>query len=280
MGLSVWIDESEKGDLLVLGALIASWEQVPEVVAGWRAVKRRYGLAADVEVKWNLPSDHETRNAIEENGLSTRALSEALIEFIASTNTRCIAVAMTDKRELSSWRELLWPKASVLDFYCEGLRYILQRVALERVSSDADDCVVVCDTPQLGRRFFQFSSIRRGSVAVQDAYKIWHRAGLGSDRGRQHNNEALADLDFHPSILIGDATYHDMLQLADIVTGATREWVDTVRKGRQVGWEVDQFRALSRKFRQREGYESFFGPGFILWPRDPDLWRELQESLA
>lgn len=175
--LSVRIDESEKGNLLVIGGLIARWQQIPGLVAEWRNVKVSAGLEPHTEIKWNLPSNHQTRVALNKLGITTRALSEKFIKFLVSTDTICVATAMADKRsDIELWKKFFWEKASARDFFCEGVRYVVQRVAEECVDRKTNNCVIVCDTPELGRHFFQHGSIWRGPAAMYDAYKGWQNS--------------------------------------------------------------------------------------------------------
>jgi hypothetical protein len=278
--LSVWVDESEKGDILVVAGVLAAWAAVPSIVHDWRTVKVGLGLPPEAEIKWNLPSGHPTRQALERGERTTKDLCVKMTNFIAERDDlTCVAAVMLEQRDISLWKKSLWSKASVRDFYCEGLKYLIQRAAEEVVEAKLQDCVVVCDTPELGRKPFFLRAIRRGPRAVEKTYGDWYRHGVSVGPGKKHHEGPLADIGFHPSILIGDATYHDMLQIADVVAGVTREWVDAVRAHRADSWEVDRFKAVSVRFRTRHGNPDFFGDGLVLWPWDNELWTLLQQSV-
>jgi hypothetical protein len=278
--LSVWVDESEKGDILVVAGVFAAWAAVPSIVNGWRRVKGELGLPTEAEIKWNLPREHSARQALEQVGRTIQELRVKATDFIAGRDDlTCVAVVMLDQRVVSFWRKVLWHKASVRDFYCEGLKYLIQRAAEEVAEAALQNCVVVCDTPELGEKRFALGTIRRGSGAVQVEYQKWYQQGVGVGPSKQHHQGPLAGVGFHPSVLIGDATYHDMLQIADVVAGVTREWVDAVRHSRANSWELGRLKAVSVRFRRRHGYPDFFGDGFILWPPQNDLWTQLQLSV-
>lgn len=277
--LSVWVDESEKGDLLVVAGVFTAWAAVPSIVRGWRQVKAALGLQPDAEIKWNLPSKHPTRQALESAGRTMKDLRLKATDFIAGRDDLiCIVVVMLEQRNISFWK-MIWPKASVRDFYCEGLKYLIQRVAEEVVEAGWQDCVVVCDTPELGTKSFALGTIRRGSGAVEKAYRNWYHQGVSVGPGKKHHEGPLADIGFHPSILIGDATYHDMLQITDVVAGVAGGWVDAVLANRGSSWEVARFKAVSVRFRSRHGNPDFFGDGFVLWPFQPELWSAHQQSV-
>jgi hypothetical protein len=278
--LSVWVDESEKGDILVVAGVLADWAAVPKIVRDWRQVKAGLGLPPEAEIKWNLPSGHPTRQALERGGRTTKDLCFKATDFIAGRHDlTCVAVVMLEQRNILLWKKLFWPKASVRDFYCQGLKYLIQRAAEEVVEAGLSDCVVVCDTPELGTKPFALGAIRRGPGAVKKMYGEWYRDGVSVGPGKKHHGGPLADIDFHPSVLIGDATCHDMLQIADVVAGVTREWVDAVRANHSSSWELDRFKAVSVRFRRQHGNPDFFGDGFVLWPRQKELWASLQLSV-
>jgi hypothetical protein len=276
--LSFWVDESEKGSLLAVGGVLVEWDEVGKVVKGWRTMKVNLGLDQAAEVKWSLPSGHRTRKALELSNRSTRDLSAKAVDYLASSAMSLVVVVMFEQRQTSWWKSI-WAKASVRDFYCEGLRYALQRVAEEVVETGASGAIVVCDTPELGTKEFTSGSIRRGRKAVEKAFAEWYAAGVGVGPGKQQHSGPLKDAEFHPSILIGDATYHDMLQMADVVVGATRDWVASVNDGKPDPWLTQQVRTLSSKFRARHGQPSFWGDGLVLWPWQNKLWETLKRSL-
>lgn len=278
-GLSFWVDESEKGDLLAVGGILIATDEVPGTIKKWRDVKTQNGLDPTDEIKWNLPQGHPTRSALEARNRTTRELLQMVIEFIAQQDAlTCVVAVMFDTRNLSWWRKW-WPGASARDFYCEGMKYLLQRVAEECLERNKAWCVVICDKPELGRESFIYSSIRRGSLAAEEAYRDWYENGVGTGPGGRYQGP-LSKLCFHPSLLSAHAKFHDMLQIADVVVGVTRKWVASVKEGRCDSWVIQQIKRLQPRFRQRYGRPGFWGDGLILWPCPDTLWKELKSSLA
>jgi len=124
--LSVWVDESEKSDILVVAGVLAAWAAVPSIVRDWRTVKAGLGLPPEAEIKWNLPSGHPTRQALERGGRTTKDLCVKMTNFIAERDDlTCVAVVMLEQRNISWWKKFMWSKASVRDFYCQGLKYLI-----------------------------------------------------------------------------------------------------------------------------------------------------------
>ncbi len=280
--LGLWIDESEKDTFLAVGGVLLEWDAVAAVVSRWRDMKAGFGLEPNAEVKWNLPSKHPTRDILKRSKLSTRDLSTEAVRLLASPELEVtfIVAVMFENRRIDYWRSFKWSKASVRDFYSEGLRYVLQRAAEEVVETEARGCVVICDTPELGNKKYEKSSIRRGPRVVEKTYAGWYaQEGVGVGPGKQKHDGPLKEARFHPSVLIADATYHDMLQIADTVVGVTRDWISGIRRKRPDEWVNQQMRALSSKFRARYGQPSFWGDGLVLWPWQKDLWQALKESM-
>lgn len=278
-GLSFWVDESERGNILAVGGILVAVDEVPGIVEGWHSVKTRLGLDPSAEIKWNLRQGHPTRSALEGGHRTTKELSQMAIEFIAQQSALISIVAvMFDTRNLSWWRKW-WGGASARDFYCEGLKYLLQRVAEECVVQKPTWCMVVCDKPELGRKPFAYGSIRRGPLAAEEAYQDWYKNGVGAGPGGRYEGP-LSELRFYPSLLTAHAKFHDMLQIADVVVGVTRDWVAGVKEGSPDTWVIQQMKQLQPRFRQRYGRPGFWGDGLILWPASNDLWKRLKNSLT
>ncbi|MDW8166864.1 MAG: hypothetical protein RML74_00025 [Acidobacteriota bacterium] len=275
--LSVWVDESESGDLLAIGGVVLDWNSIPAVCQGWRGIKRAFRLPPGAEVKWSLPRKHETREILEKEGYATKQLLEEAISFISQQELKCIVCIMIDERK--SWLNLVtWGRTTVRHFYCEGLRYVLQRVAEECSHRNGKSCTVICDTPGLGSDKIRLRSVWYGPKAVEDAYAKWYAQGVGFGPGSKDFG-SLESLGFHPSVLIGDASYHDMLQIADVVVGATRQWVVNVRDSKGDAWIIQQIKKLSAVYRKDSGKPDFWGDGLVIWPRNPGLWQALKDSL-
>lgn len=276
--LSLWVDESEKGEILAVGGVLVKWDSTVAIVQQWREMKQSLGLEPDDEVKWSLPSEHPTRTRLKARGHTTRDLCEKTVECISSMDLYCVVALMFEQRQLARWKAF-WSKASIRDFYCEGLKYVVQRAAEEVVETTATGCVVICDTPELGKRQFTQGSIRRGARAVEDAYKEWHRNGVGPGPGRLHHPGPLKEIGFHPSVLVADATHHDMLQLADVVVGLTSNWIAAVGSGKADPWLIERVKAVRARFRARHGSPQCWGDGLVLWPWQNELWEGLKRSL-
>lgn len=277
--LSFWVDESEKGNMLAVGGIIVPVDEIPSIVKEWRSMKEKIGLEPYAEIKWTLPPDHPTRSALGHKGLKPKYLLEKAIDFIASQlAVKCAVAVMWDIRNLDKWKQQR-KDASVRDFYCAGLKMALQRVAEECAEDNKKLCLVVCDEPGLGKTSFSNRSIKRGSQALEESFKEWYENGVGLGPGGQHHFGSLRELFFQPSPWRAHAKFHDMLQIADVIVGITRDWVAKIKQGKTDPWVINQIKKIQKKFRQKYGKPSLWGDGLILWPYDLNLWNKLKRSL-
>ncbi|MGB9877858.1 MAG: hypothetical protein ACPLPS_08835, partial [bacterium] len=74
--------------------------------------------------------------------------------------------------------------------------------------------------------------------------------------------------------------YHDVLQIADIVVGVVRYWVEKVSKDEPLPPRFKKnLVALTKRFRRGHVPDSIFGDGLIIHPPEWDLWPKLKESI-
>jgi len=276
-----WFDESERGDMLVVGGFFAPLTDIDSMVKDWRQMKESLGLCPWAEVKWKLSQHHNARKELEKAGHTTRELAENALNIITKWPhvTVLVGVMIDVRREW--WRQILG-KTSSRDFYCEGLRYLLQRLGEESIEMQWNGCLVVCDTPSLGKEKKCLGAIRRSATAHYEIYKRCYELGSGVGPGRNHPNSPFSHLPFYPSLLVGDATFDDMLQVADVIVGAVADWVASVRKGKGDDWLVECIEKLVPLFRSRHGKPDFWGDGFFLWPKKAkaEVWFKLKSSLT
>jgi hypothetical protein len=287
--LSIWIDESVNEKVqpcgaMVVGGVLIDLDKVPNVVRGWHGLKKRLNLPPSIEIKWN-PSKG-LKKKYEECKVSYKELRVKSIEFIAGCeDLQCIVAVMREERTGVKNEKDMKPDRKnypLSDFYCEGLKYVLQRAAEEVCETNAESCFVVCDTPNLGKKEKFEGCLRRGQKALEKTYSEWYwTGGVDVGPGREKYVGPLKDISFHPSVLIADATYNDMLQIADIVVGAISEWVEDISQNK---WE-EQWKGLilnlCKRIRSKHGTAgTFFGDGLIIHPPEWDLWKRLKESIG
>jgi len=286
--LAILVDESVQGQFLGIGGYIAELVKLSYIEQSWRRMKRNIGLDPDDEVKWNLPQNHPTRRRLEAMEKKTKQLNEMMIECIAQLDISICVVIMTEGRR--SILQLLG-KRSVRDFYCEGLRYLLQRFAEALTESLPEGmppilpsfCIVdqpagvkAIREPYLLNWAPSLRWLKKGQKAPFELYRKAMREGPGEGPKRQ-GNHPLRDLGCHSGLLVSYASHNDLLQIADCIVGCVTSWVHDTDKNKIKPWLVEQVRKVVPKF--RGGPKGMFGDGFILWPMQQELWLKLQQGL-
>lgn len=287
--LHFYVDESFNDDLnlsngtrgiLTVGGILLCAEKVSEIVKKWRDLKRDMGLPEDAELKYNLPKDSPTRKILEKQGISPFALTNKGLDFLVQMQSSITAIVaiMVDRRR----RADRGPETNVLQFYCEGLRFCLQRVAEEAQLLNVSSVFVISDTPpSLGKGDpVYYNSICYGRNVVQEAYKHWYKAGVGGGPRNRNGAGILKDLGFSSSILYTNATYEDVLQVADLSVSGVGKWIKEVLRGHIPRQHIEQVRRFASIFRKRHGKPGFWGDGLVLWPPDKDLWESLKTQIG
>lgn len=277
-----WFDESERSDILALGGFFAPINDMGSLVSDWRKMKASMGLDLWAEVKWKLPENHRTRRQLEAAGYTTRELSEEAVKTIMDkTNiTSLVAIMIESRREETKHmiKRRFNMRPSVRDFYCEALQYLLQRLAEEAEERNWGGCIVFCDNPGLGKKKLRMGKLWRESTAHYKKYKNCYESGPGTGPGRRLSNKSLSALGFYPSLVVADATFDDMLQIADVIVGCIADWVSCIAKDKEDAWLQELVAQLMRILRNKHGSPKFWGDGLVLWPRN-ELWHKARKAV-
>jgi hypothetical protein len=276
---SLYADECQQGVFLGIGGFYAGIADLPRIEAAWRDMKVRVlGLDPDDELKWNLPEDHPTRRKLNGSGRGGPIRNEAMVAVVAAQPVTLVCAVMSDVR--SPWWRQFTGQRSVRDFYCEGLKYVLQRLgdeAYARPTGEPSLCVV--DRPAgLTKLETYWRSTRWLEHGLKAAHQLYRRVMTdGPGRGPRGQVASLRQAGFASGLLVGYASHDDLLQVADCVIGAVTSLVRDTSDGRASDWLVGLVRSLVPKFRGA-GAE-MFGNGFVLWPPQIPLWNSLQARL-
>jgi len=277
-----WFDESERGNILALGGFFAPITKVDSLVSGWRDMKVSLNLDPWAEVKWKLSEDHPTRKQLEAADHTTRELSEKALEIITNqaTITGLVTVMIESRREdtKNMIKRVSKILPSVRDFYCEALGYLLQRLAEGAEEDYWTSCIIVCDNPGLGKKKFRMGKLWREPTAHYKKYKNCYENGPGVGPGKKLSEKGLYALRFYPSLVVADATFDDMLQIADIIVGCTADWVSHIAKDKEDTWLQERFIQLVGILRNKYGSPGFWGDGLVLWPRN-ELWYKVRRAV-
>ncbi len=274
---SIWIDESiREGKFLTIGGFYCHDYAIPSLVYHWREFKNQCGFREDEELHYQeAPSDLKLRIAEElSNWRTLTAVVATMLEM------RSEAVRKHTRHESSTHPRK--KRKIPVDFYCEGLRYILQRVAEESALEHWNLASIICDKPELGEEEYTDRTILLGRQAPFKKYRRWYSYGVGRGPGPEYPQRGLKDLNFQPSIFLSDPSYHDMLQIADCIVGITSKWMNVVVKGERMdpSWNI-VLNNFIRLYRNRYGWGPFncFQDGLIIHPYMKSLNEKIIESL-
>ncbi len=276
---ALYVDESEQDPFLGVGGFYANLAHLPQIEAAWRDMKvEDLGLDPDDELKWNLPEDHPTRKKLDASGKGGRRPNEAMIDTLTSQPVTFVCVVMRDNRK-PGWPQIV-KKRSARDFYCEGLKYVLQRFGEEAHTRSGDEpwlCVV--DRPEglkkIGLHWRSTQWLEHGPKAAHELYRKVMAEGPG--RGPQGDVRPLRQARFASGLFVGHASHDDLLQMADCISGAVTSLVKDSARGSATDWLVGLTKAMVTGF--RGGRATMFGNGLIVWPMDLDLWNSLKQRL-
>jgi len=269
---SFWLDESVRdGEFIVIGGFYCRDYVIPSIVYHWREFKVQCGFDEVYELHYQKESP-EIKLAIARELARWRPITlvaAAMFEMRPEQNRN---VLFTKKHCRSK-------KRTTRDFYCEGLHYILQRVAEEASLEKWDLVTVICDNPELGEVEYSDRKILLGRHAPYKKYQQWFQKGVGSGPGLKTSMSCLKDLNFQPNLLFSDPSYHDMLQIADCYVGITSKMIQVLNKGIEIegSWK-DPLVDILGLFRNRYGWGPYqcFNDGLIIYPRR-DVFKKIEK---
>lgn len=282
-----WIDESLKEvtdpsqkPLIAVGGFYIPILESQYCISAWQALKRTFGIDEDSEIKWNLPKKHPTRIEIEQKQIDYWKFRKSALELLESWQFFfCVVSILKDKRDRCLWQ---WDRIrpSCVDLYSECLKYSLQRVAEESCDSKWMYCLVISDRFSTGKGKIEIGAVRKGPNIIQEYYNRLYREGVGGGPNSLYENHTLKNLNFYPSILMSDATYDDLIQIADFVVSCTADWVFDTLYNTKKTFSTECMKILAPRFRNvSQTTFGFFKDGFNPYPFDDEEILKLKLSL-
>jgi hypothetical protein len=289
------LDESERGEFLAVGGLIVPTGLACGLEAGWRQLKAKYGLSAELPLKWAPPRESVER--LRAWGLNVDDIRRSVCQWLVRRSD-ILALAMVHEERR---RGLLRPgRGGVRDFYATGVAFAVQRFA--KVVADPKFAdrphVVVLDSIAWSRgrrsplwdnkitRFFAGSMwgskeqsivpwMAKGHTALLESYGDWHRRGISGFK-----IPPLEQSGFVSSFLEAHGDRMDMLQIADCVCGCAAELFFSVASGRPSPVATECMRTLLPVFCQATGFGTgVWGCGIVLYPPNNELWWRVRRLL-
>lgn len=233
------IKGAEIPDILLFGGLIVSPETENYVKAEVEKIKRRYSGHARAPVKWNLKDLRELYKTQAKELLYDRLMktSRNWREEIFRCLADCHAVLLVACIEgYSSRRAVLKERKEELTRFI--FTNALMRYGLHVRDEKPDVAYVVLDWPDKGI-----------SKPFDSEYAYAYRRGKTADGRITYQCGKLSSLGFSDSVLFTNMHHSTLLQVADLVVGATREFLECCLEKRKAGVGLDCIKLVREKFR-------------------------------
>ena len=219
----IW--DAEIPDILLFGGVIGDQEALAGLQHALAEVKSEYTDEIRFPLKWNL-RDLQTRfQSVGEGNLYRRLLEDAstwrreFFGLVRDVDFTVIAAAVLgygkDRKTLKQTREALTRFA---------FSNALMRVGLHARESDSTGFEVVLDWPE-----------GNNSQLYADEYRSAFELGKTSTDGISYNCGSLSELGFADSVFFSTGRECHLLQVADLVVGCLREFVEVALQKRNPG---------------------------------------------
>lgn len=244
-----WVDDTDfqsevavgTPDVFVLGGVIATQDQSRDLAAAIDAIRTPYG-GPRLPLKWNF-KDAERFYSRDQKLLS---LYDKLREDTASWRGAVFdAIGASGVQILVTAIEAYSPERDkVKELRTELMRWVftmgLSRFGLHVKNSDQTSAEVVLDWPPRNER-----------EPINIEYRSAFVRGASKD-GQRYHSGPLKEIGFADAPLFATMQYACMLQVADLVVGATRDFMRGARQGK-FGPGLDCLRRVRHCFRGAPG---------------------------
>lgn len=236
------IKDAEIPDILLFGGVIIGADAEADLQLEVERIKKRHGHPR-APVKWNMKDLMELYKRQEQMALYDKLLASSR-EWRAELFN---AIAAADCALLVACIEGYSQKRDVLKRRKENLtRYIftngLMRFGLHVKDAKPSHAQVVLDWPDKGI-----------SKPFDSEYTHAFELGKTSDGNVTYQCGRLSSLGFSDSVMFTNMPHCQMLQIADLVVGASREFLECCLGKKQGGQGLDCLRTVRDKFRGAPG---------------------------
>lgn len=228
-GETLFLDESYQDGLLVVGGFIIPNAFIHDLDVDWDWLKTgKFEVPTSLEIKSTYGRGDINRKLLDEAGWTQRFRVPAMLEVISQLPIMILADVIVDGRV----------GACPQDWQIDGLRWCIRRFA---------NCVPGTWSPEFGYRRVvhdmpQKPPIANGrkmspaktellsataTTAFNRVYKEMWQVGE-TFPNRADRGIALNSLGFEPSIAFGQASSTNALQVADVICGTVRQYVNYV----------------------------------------------------
>ena len=281
---ALYLDESERENLLTVGGFMAPKVSLDDIASAWRELKAdTFNIPAEIELKSTYGKREKARRLLDAKGWTQAKRVPEMLETIAD---------MDDLILISNTMVDLRGKNEPKDYYIDTLYWCVRTFA-NHVSSclgkPPGPHMVVIDYPpaptSLAQRFVSPRVLDAYNVETTTAAFIGYQARYWSPES--YNNKvapAYRDLDFLPSLAAAHAKHDELLQVADVVAGCVNDflsynyskWADGNLP--EMAYQDHNFRVLIPSF-HRTGWRIAPYQGFGIFPPRHDAHGDMVETL-
>lgn len=267
-GYVLHVDESYQWKLLSVGGFLCALDDLPAVRKRWAELRLELGVKQDEELKWNWGQNDPVRLRVEKAGWSKTRRNAAVVRALREMPITLMADLLYDIR--------VGTERTQLDFYRWGFDYVCVGFRCECVyqRGSSGPHLVVVDKPSAAQRPKRGHPKGPSFGWLKDREEIWHvhyrklfwEGPKGSDTTPlyQHN--------FYPALLVSQAKYNRLLEVADAVAGLSLDFVQYNLQGFEADgelppkdWPDELYEQLAHKFRRGpNGMVRHYG--FTLFP--------------
>ena len=261
MPQTFWLDESYRSRYLTLGGFFCDSEDIGGTTDAWRDLKIEFGLQPEAELKYTISEGHPSRAVLDDGGWTQAVRVPAMLRAIRNMPLVVVVTTIEDGR--------LADDRHVTDMYPDALRWVVRGFAIgtdgplshpHRVITDAPPGVGELDRAALSPRMKELLR-SRGTYAF-DIYRDLYERPQDTATIQW---PSLRELGFESSLLSSHARYSDHLQIADVIVGVVRDFVEHTLEGAdswgqlpEATWRDDNLAILMPKFRRH---------GAVVWNR-------------
>jgi hypothetical protein len=239
-------------DILIFGGLIIEPTQETSLKKSVEQIKKKYCGYDRAPIKWNmrdLENLYKSQNMEDlYRDLFAKSQDWRMEIFDQIANTEC-SVLVSCLEGYSADRAVLKDKKDDLT----GMVFsnALMRYALHVQEKKPQSAGIVLDWPDKGK-----------PATFDREYASAYSRGHTADKSVKYTSGALESLNFSDSAYYANMNHSTMLQIADLVVGATREFLDHCIKDKKATQGVTCTKQIASRFRGAPA--KIFGRGIIV----------------
>jgi hypothetical protein len=264
---------AEAPDVLVIGGYAIARDKVAPLLKKVQKVKENRGLNAHCPVKWNMRDLDRALMAHDLIGQKDILIGQSNVlrtELLTDLTAAGATIFASAIRAYSNKKQILGETRE--DLVCFSFGNLLMRVGLFCKEAGGGRRVdVLLDWPERHDR----------SPFTAEYYTGWRHGRSGPEgKAVKYQCGALADLAFSPAPSFAGIEFEPRLQLADLVVGATREFINfSLGKAKEDSFGVQRFKSLIPHLYQAPGRQ-MLGRGMTVSPPNSDFSTAVLNSLG